>query len=223
MGNISNTSLTHGYYFPKNIFNVFDESVVFEKDKIKNTKHWQKHFDYFLKKLTYKNNGKQLLLKSPTNTARIKEILELYPDACFIHIHREPYAVYQSNVNLYEKILPLLSFQKVENKFMADFILYSYEKTYKKFLLDKNSIPTNQLIEISYDDFVSEPLVKLEKTYTHLGLNDYTKAVSFLKEEIKHVENYKTNDYSTLDIETKSIVIDKWGFMFERYGYNKFI
>ena len=221
MGNISNISLTHGYYFPKNIFNVFYESVIFEKDKIKKTKHWKKHFDYFLKKLTYKNNGKQLLLKSPANTARIKEILELYPDACFIHIHREPYAIYQSNINLYEKILPLLSFQKVGNKFIEDFILYSYEKTYKKFLIAKKVLPANQLFEISYDAFVKLPLKELQKAYIQLDLGDFAKAISCLEEEVKAVENYKTNNYSTLNNETKSIIADKWSFMFEQYGYNK--
>ncbi len=219
MGNMSDTSLTHGYYFPTSIFNVFDESVVFEKDKARSTKHWQKHFDYFLKKLTYKNDGKQLLLKSPANTARIKEILKLYPDACFIHIHRDPYAVYQSNVNLYEKILPLLSFQKVENNFTEDFILYSYEKTYRKFLLDKKDIPANQLFEMSYHDFVKQPLEQLKKAYEALNLGDFTNAISLLKEEIKDVENYKTNNYSTLDSETKSIIANKWKFMFEQYLY----
>ncbi|MEO8761244.1 MAG: sulfotransferase, partial [Bacteroidia bacterium] len=219
MGNMSNTSLTHGYYFPESIFNVFDESVVFEKDKVKNTKHWQQHFDYFLKKLSYKNNGKQLLLKSPANTGRIKEILELYPDACFIHIHRNPYTVYQSNINLYEKILPLLSFQKVDNKWIEDFILFSYEKTYRKFLADKKEVPINQFFEMSYADFVAAPLEQLQKAYAHLNLGDFEKATLFLKEEINEVKDYKTNNYSTLDGETKNMVTAKWQFMFDTYNY----
>ena len=221
MGNISHTSLTHGYYFPKNIFNAFDESVVFEKDKAKNTRHWQKHFDYFLKKLSFKNKGKRLILKSPANTARMKEILELYPDACFIHIHREPYTVYQSNMNLYEKILPLLSFQRPTNKFMEQFILYAYEKMYKKFLLDKNDIPENQLIEMSYNDFVSAPVEQLQKVYKQLSLGDFEAALPHLQEEITAVKNYKTNTYISLDKETKNIVAEKWGFMFKQYGYTK--
>ena len=84
-----------------------------------------------------------MLLKSPANTGRVKEILELYPDACFIHIHRDPYAVYQSNEKLYEKILPLLGFQKTDNESIKNYILYSYEKMYKKFLTDKFKSKTN--------------------------------------------------------------------------------
>jgi len=221
MGNISDTSLTHGYYFPKNIFKAFGESVVFEKDAKKNTLHWQKHFDYFLKKLAYKNKDKQLLLKSPANTARVREIIELYPDACFIHIHRDPYTVYQSNVNLYEKILPLLSFQKPDGKLIEDFILHSYEKTYRKFLQDKQNIPANQVFEMSYYDFVKQPLEQLQKAYTHLNLESFENAIPFLKEEIRDVKGYQTNAYPMLDTEAQNLIIEKWGFMFEQYGYNK--
>jgi hypothetical protein len=220
MGNICRSSLTHGYYFPKSIYRVFDESVVFESDKAKNTAYWQKYFHYFLQKLSYKNKGKQLLLKSPANTARLKEIYQLYPDACFIHIHRHPYAIYQSNVNLYEKILPLLSFQKADNAFMEDFILYAYEKMYKKFLNDIIGIPAAQLIEMSYDDFVASPLEQLQKVYAHLKPGDFEKAIPFLKEEINEVKNYKTNTYALLDTETKNKVEDKWGFMFKQYDYS---
>ena len=83
---------------------------------------------FFVKKLNYKHAGKRILLKSPSNTGRVKEILDLYPDACFIHIHRDPFEVYQSNEKLYEKILPLLGFQKVENKFTLRFLYYGLHK-----------------------------------------------------------------------------------------------
>lgn len=220
MGNISCTSLTHGYYFPKNMYTVFDESVVFEKDTIKNANHWQKHFDYFLKKLSYKNESKQLILKSPANTARMKEILGLYPDACFIHIHRNPYTVYQSNVNLYEKILPLLSFQKPKGKFIEDFILYAYEKMYRRFIKDKVNIPHNQLFEMAYADFVQNPVEQLQNAYKQLNLGEFETALPYLQEEINAVKNYKTNTYVGLDTETKKTITNKWGFMFEQYGYN---
>jgi len=221
MGSISDTSLTHGYYFPKSLFNVFDESVIFGKGRRNFSDHWKKHFDYFLKKLSYKYHGKRLLLKSPANTGRMKEIYELYPDACFIHIHRDPYLVFQSNINLYEKILPVLSFQKVKNEFVEDFILYSYEKMNRKYLADLAGVPTSQVFELSYNDFVSSPLVQLEQAYKHLGLGDFSKAKPFFEEEIEIVNNYRTNAYSSLDEKTKNIVAEKWSFMFERYAYKK--
>ncbi len=161
------------------------------------------------------------MLKSPANTGRVKEILELYPDACFIHIHRNPYEVYQSSENLYEKILPLLGLQQVENEFMKEFIISFYEKMYKKYLVDKIHIPSNQLVEMSYNDFVSYPLEQLEKAYSKLNLGDFDKAKSYLKEEIKDVEDYQKNSYIGIDEVTKTKINDKWAFFFDAYGYQK--
>lgn len=221
IGSMCNVSMVHGYYFPKNIYKIFNESVVFESDSEKEVNTWKKYLDFFAKKITYKYKGKRILLKSPANTGRVKEILELYPDACFIHIHRNPYEVYQSTEKLYEKILPLLGFQQVENEFMKDFIISSYEKLYKKYLIDKMLIPSNQLVEMSYIDFVSYPLEQLEKAYSQLNLGDFEKAKPYLKEEIKDVEDYQKNSYLEIDELTKKRINDKWSFFFDAYAYQK--
>lgn len=52
---------------------------------------WERTYDFLLRKLTYICGGKQLLLKSPDNTAHMKELMGMYPDARFINIHRDPY------------------------------------------------------------------------------------------------------------------------------------
>ncbi len=221
IGSMCTTSMVHGYYFPKNINKIFNDSVVFESNHKKEVHVWKKHLDFFIKKIIYKYNGKRILLKSPANTGRVKEILELYPDACFIHIHRNPYEVYQSTEKLYEKILPLLGFQQVDNEFMKEFIIVSYEKMYKKYLEDKLLIPPNQLVEMSYVDFVSSPLEQLEIAYTHLNLGDFEKAKQYLKEEIKDSENYQKNSYLDIDESTRKLISDKWSFFFNEYSYSK--
>ncbi len=221
VGSISNTSMVHGFYFPRSLYSVFDETVVFETKNTETLAHWKKNLDYFVKKIIYKYPGKRILLKSPANTGRMKEILELYPDACFIHIHRDPHIVYQSNEKLYEKILPLLGFQKIKNEFIENYIIYSYEKMYKKYLTDKLSIPNKQLYELSYVDFVNSPIEQLEKAYQHLNLGDFEKAKPFFNKEIRDSENYLNNSYIGLDTKTKKLIEEKWSFFFEEYGYNK--
>ncbi len=49
----------------------------------------------FIKKLTYKYDH-QLVFKTLLHTARIKLILEIFPNAKFINIVRNPYDVFQS-------------------------------------------------------------------------------------------------------------------------------
>ena len=58
-------------------------------------------YNYMLKKVTFMKGGKQLLLKSPDNTARIAFLKRAYPKAKFINIYRNPYTVVRSALNMF--------------------------------------------------------------------------------------------------------------------------
>ncbi len=218
MGSISQTSWVHGLYFPKSIFNVFDECVTFQRGEgVKG--NWKKNFLFFTQKLVYQNPNKVLLLKSPCNTARVKEILEVFPDARFIHIHRNPYDVFLSNEGLYEKILPLLGLHRVKNEFILKYILYAYEKLYKKYLVDKKYVPATQLYELPYSSFIADPMVELRKAYQQLNLGSFDDVESFLMNEVKQSESYKKNTYAGINENIKTQIETRWKFAFNAFGY----
>ena len=72
---------------------------------------WKAAFVRFLKKLTLEHD-RPMLLKSPPHTGRIKLLLELFPDARFVHIRRNPYTVFQSTRHLNEVLTRSLQFQR---------------------------------------------------------------------------------------------------------------
>jgi hypothetical protein len=221
MASISETSWVHGLYFPKSLLKVFDEEVVFSSRDESIRKHWQQHFLYFLKKVSFRYNEKTLLLKSPANTGRLKEIHEVFPDACFVHIHRNPYEVYQSCERLYEKVLPMLGFHKADNEKIRDYIFYFYENIYKKYLHDRELIPANQWYEFSYQDFVNDPVTTMEKAYTHLGLSGFEQAKPFFEAEAAEAMSYQKNSYLKLKPEDRARINTQWKFAFDAFGYKQ--
>ena len=48
----------------------------------------------------------RLVLKSPPHSARIRILKELFPDALFVHIVRDPYVVFSSTVHLWKTLYP---------------------------------------------------------------------------------------------------------------------
>ena len=65
---------------------------------------WQQSFLWFLRKVTFACSARRtspgwpqgpqpLLIKSPVHTARISTLLQMFPDARFIFIHRDPLEV----------------------------------------------------------------------------------------------------------------------------------
>jgi len=222
MASMCEVSWVHGLYFPGSLFQVFDENVIFSGSDPSILMQWRERFEYFLKKLAYVNPGKHLLLKSPANTGRLKEIYELFPDARFIHIHRHPYEVYQSNVRLYEKVLPRLAFHRVDERLLQEYIFYFYEKIHKKYLADRALIPFSQLIEFSYEDFVVDPMASMRKAYDQLSLGDFEQARGFLEKEIDATRSYQKNSYIALDPQIKDRIHRQWGFAFEAFDYKMF-
>ena len=219
MANVSEHSFMHGITFPNDLPSVFKTSVTFEEDYETSSTKWKKDFHYLIQKLTLKNEGKRLVLKSPANTARLKELNELYPDAVFIHIHRNPYEVYQSTEKLYRSVIPLLSLHKYKTISMKSFIQDSYVWMLTKFLTDKHNTPSDRIYELGYAEFIKAPEKFLMEIYSKLGLGSFENIASSIRAELKEFDNYKVNKHVEIAPEEKEQINIKWGFFFDEYGY----
>lgn len=220
VANLSPYSFYHGWYFPKRMRQYFRQYVLFENlnDGIKD--RWMEVYNYFLKKIAYKNKGKRIMLKSLVNTAKIPILLEMYPDAKFIHIYRDPYKVYLSTWKLYKKILPIFSFQHISSEQLDREILFNYRALFERYLEDRKLIPKGNLIEISYEDFVKNQVKTIEAVYAKLGLEGFEKAKPAFERYVKKHENYTPDNY-TIDDRIKKKVYNEWKLTFEEYGYKK--
>ena len=85
--------------------------------------------------------------------------------------------------------------------------------------MDRQEIPSDQLIEISFNDLQKKPLVSLELIYTKLELGKFqVKDVEALLEKNK---SYKTNLYTT-SIELEEQLKTEWEFSFEEMPLKDF-
>ncbi len=220
IANTSPYSFYHGWYFPKRLMHYFNKYVLFNNCSKNDIDKWKNTYDYFLKKITYKNNGNHILLKSPVNTARVKYLLEMYPNARFIHIHRNPYHVYKSTWKLYQKIIPIFSFQHIDSETLDQYILESYKNIFSQFLNDKHLIPKENLIEFGYDEFIVNPIETVKKAYQHLRLTSFDEAKPFFENYVEKHKDYKASTY-TFDKKEKQKIFSYWKEMFESYNYPK--
>lgn len=220
IANMSPVSIANGYIFPKRIGEVFQRSVLFRRSA-RLAQEWKRTFHYFSQKVMLVNPGRTLLSKSPLNTGRINQILELYPDARFVHIHRNPYDVYVSNEGLLETILPKMGLNRAKEAELQKFIIDSYRESYRAFLEVSAKLSDNQLMEIGYEEFVRNPIDTLEKVYVQLELGDFSPVRAFLEQEVRASKGYRKNTYDKLSVETIEQIQQEWGFMFDRYGYDK--
>ena len=217
IGNMTWSSMLPGYYFPKLFYWSFRQFVMFDDAEAK--KEWQKALKYFMQKLTIRHGGKQLIIKAPENLSRVEAILEVFPDAKFIHIYRDPYRVYFSTERLYTITLPMVALQHWPQEVVNEGVLKSYKDMFLKYFESRKQIPEGNLVELKYEDFIGNEMDLLREAYQKLGL-EFEVAEPHIRSEVRSYEGYKTNKYE-YDSEKMAQIYAAWEPVFKELGYEK--
>jgi len=185
-------------------------------------KAWKQALDRFGRKLLYKSGGgKTLLFKAPTHTAKIRLLLELYPDARFIHISRNPYRVFQSTVNMELKSLPMCAYQKLNLDELEVYILWRYKTMYRSFFEDLELIPDDQITQIKYEDLIEDRVSAIESIYDKLHLGDFNNVKPQLESYVQSIAGYQKNRYEPLPAPKRQRINEHWGLIIEELGYDR--
>ncbi|GAO41456.1 sulfotransferase family protein [Flavihumibacter petaseus] len=163
-----------GYFFPEKMKDHFNRYVLFDDVTETEQQAWTKDFLFLLKKISLSGKGRQLVLKSPPNTARIKLLLSLFPNAKFIFIHRHPVDVYLSNKRFWKVTHRIYALGRIPEMGVNQVILDTYSRMMDRYLEEKSLVPSGQLVEIPYDNLVREPVDTMRAIYRQLGLDDFS-------------------------------------------------
>jgi len=211
-------SFFHCFIFPRNPRRQYRQSVLFKDMSDKDTEVWKKKYLYLIKAVTFANNGKRLILKNPANTSRIKVLLELFPDARFIFIYRNPYKVYASTMKLRKRVLGLFALQTSNPEELGQDIIDNYVQLMNSYFEQKDLIPRGRLVEIRYEDLVKNPLRQVKLIYSKIGLSGFERAEPWIQKHIDSQAGYKANVYK-FDKEIIDVVDRNWGFTVKKWGY----
>lgn len=218
MCNITPYSFYVGWYFPRRMPELFRRYVLFEDTDPREVQAWQQAYQTLLRKAMYLNPGRRLVLKSPTNTGRIPQLLELFPDAKFIHIHRDPYRVYKSTVLLHQRVFESVALQSISREEIERNVLDFFKRLTEKYYADRDLIPKGNLVEIAYEDLVADGMGTLESIYAALGFPHWPEAAPHFKTYLDSQAGYEGNVFR-MDQPTIDRIESAWGALIERWGY----
>ncbi len=103
-------------------------------------KAWMDSLDYLIRKLTLKYQ-KRIVLKSPSHTFKIPYLLKLYPNAKFIYIYRNPYAVFKSAVHLRRTMYDENGMCRPDYGDLEERVFELYDLCFRDYERDKALIP----------------------------------------------------------------------------------
>lgn len=180
--------------------------------------YWKSCLDWFMRALTY-HYAKPLVMKSPPHTGRIGILAEMYPQAKFIHIVRDPRKLFPSTVRLWNALDHFQSLQIVKDpNRIESFVLESHKRMYRHYHAHAPSIPSNRLIEIHYEKLVEDPVASLQSIYDQLELGQFQQVRSRIADRKQADQNYKTNQFKQ-DGDLEKRILEEWHDYAARYGY----
>jgi len=180
-------------------FNSFQPTVQFyipsymnwfvnESDQL-STMHFHKRFLQYLQSGGVKSE--RWLLKTPVHLMRLPELFEVYPDARIIMTHRHPAKIVASTASLISSVRSLYG----DNE---DPVRTGYEQAelwnlfFERFMESRKNLgKENQIIDLKFDDFVSDQIETIQRIYDRFNWNLSEEALNGFKHFLK--QNPKDN------------------------------
>lgn len=169
------------------------------------------------------STARPLMIKSPTHTGRVAHLAAAFPQARFIHITRDPRALFPSTCRLWRSLDDVQGLQappaNTENDGIEDYVLTCFEKMYHAFHQQRDHINPQHLIDIRYEDLIADPVETLQQIYDSLRLADF----ETVREDIQtwadnEHQAYQTNAHQLSQAQEETLK-ERWGDYFQRYDY----
>jgi hypothetical protein len=180
---------------------------------------WKSALAGLVRKLSFKYGGRPLVLKSPGHTCRIRLLLDLFPEAKFVHIHRNPYDVFRSTQHMVRTVTPWWALQRPDNSDLEGRTLRQYREVYDVFFEERGLIPKGHFHEVGFEALEADPIGQVQGIYEALALPAFGHVEPALRRYLAAIAGYRKNTLPELPAELRSRVAREWRRCFDEWGY----
>jgi omega-hydroxy-beta-dihydromenaquinone-9 sulfotransferase len=178
---------------------------------------WVDALQSFLKLLTVQQ-GKALILKSPTHGFRLPTLHKLFPQARYVIIERNPYEVFASNLKLWRTLLERYSLESPLEGEIEALVLGAYAMHEKIVAEATPDLDPRFVTVVRYEKLSANPLEEVERVYRELRLGELESGRVQREGYVKRVAGHNRNRFE-LSAAQKARVEQAWGTLIQQKGY----
>lgn len=207
------------WFFPKHMLEYCDRFLLFDNISEQDRQIFKDTFIKLIKISLWNTGGTQFLSKNPPHTGRVKTLVEMFPNAKFIYLKRNPYTVFESTRSFFTNTIQPLRLQNISNEQIESNLIEVYRRLYYKFEEQKHFIPEGNLVEVKFEDFEQNAFDMTEDIYGKLNLPGFGESKANIEKYLSKKKGYKKNQYK-YDDRTVKIVEENWGMALKDWGYS---
>jgi omega-hydroxy-beta-dihydromenaquinone-9 sulfotransferase len=145
-------------------------------------------------------------------------LLEMFPNARFVHIHRNPYKVFRSTKHLDPMAFRAFTLQRPEQD-VDQRIMRIYKQMYDVFFTDRPLVSRGRFHEIGFEDLEADPVGQLREMYRALDLPSFEAFQPQLQNYVASLGEYRKNEFPTVAPRLRQRIYRTWHRCFEEWGY----
>ena len=218
LGNMTVSSFYHFFYFPSINDMLYEKFVRFKNSDRKAVVSFERKYKELLYKASFNTHKDRVIIKNPVNTGKVKMLLEMYPDAKFVHIYRNPVITYLSTFKFYKALIPTTALEHYTNEQIKRNIISNYKKFMQDYIEARHMIPPENLYEIQFEEFDEDNLGHMKEIYDQMELDTWEEAEPYFSSYISQQKHYQKNIHKIKKVELETIV-KEWDFALKEFGY----
>lgn len=131
---------------------------------------WRRCQAAFLWKIGLLARGRMILLKSPSHTARVEQLVRLLgrDNVRFVHIAREPTHVLRSNETMYRRLATYALQDPPAEEETREYLIDEYARSERLFLEQTQEL--DHVARVRFADLVADPVGQMRRIYDELGI-----------------------------------------------------
>lgn len=216
LANMGRPSYFHGLYFPRVLRRAYREGLLLDPGSRSAEDRARALTRYA--GVVAGDGSRPLLLKNPAYTGQLDWLVQVFPDARIVHIHRDPLDVFASNRRALHRALGELALQDWSASEIDATILELYPCVMERLLAQSRGRAGRRLAHVGFDDLVEDPQSELRRIWDELDLPSFDASQQRISAYLSTVSDYRQAP-NALDQATIRRVSEAWrGFVDAYHG-----
>ena len=146
------------------------------------------------------------------------KLLEIFPEANFIFIVRNPVIVYLSTKKFFGQLFPTVNLEEFTIDDISNMVLEVYVKLMQDYLSDKKRVDSKRIIELRFETLLENPTEEIESLYDKFSFKDFKELKPVFQEYLGTLTSHKKDSY-TIGQQELDRVMEHVGFAMKHWNY----
>lgn len=218
LNNLQDISFYNFLCFPKDFERFYHRELFMRDLDAELVQKWKYEYMKLIRKAIVHKKGDRFISKSPSNMARIGQILELFPDARFIFLYRDPYKTVESFYRFFHEIMPVIQVQGANTELTRERLTRVYADMIREYYLFKDKIPPQNLMEIKFEHFSADPIEGLRQIFEQFRIPGFEDSHPYFENYVNETADFVSRKYEITG-ETIGWVNEYAGDIVDKLGY----